>query len=248
MGKDWRWTQWVLLMFELAFFLPSLGMSETYKKIILKRRAQKQKPGATTVAVEFTPSRLAMLKIFVTATLTRPIHMSLTEPIVAFLSIYVAFAFAVLFAFFAAFPIVFQGQYGFNSGESGLTFLALLLGVIMAGIVGIATDRTVYMKKYRQVLAEGQKSVAPEHRLYVAMMGSVGIPIGLFWYDHVLCMQLSVLKCDRFAWTARAEVHWISCVLASIPFAFGNLSIFVSISLAEVRLQLTCRRSPPVST
>jgi hypothetical protein len=36
--------------------------------------------------------------------------------------------------------------------------------------------------------------------------------VGLFW----------------FAWTARHDVHWISPVLAAIPFAWGNLCIFIS--------------------
>lgn len=44
------------------------------------------------------------------------------------------------------------------------------------------------------------------------MIGSLGLPIGLFW----------------FAWTAKREVHWISPVLAAVPFAWGNLCIFVS--------------------
>jgi hypothetical protein len=31
-----------------------------------------------------------------------------------------------------------------------------------------------------------------------------------------------------FAWTAKREVSWASPVVAAIPFAWGNLSIFVS--------------------
>jgi hypothetical protein len=40
----------------------------------------------------------------------------------------------------------------------------------------------------------------------------MSVAIGLFW----------------FAWTARHDVHWISPVLAAIPFAWGNLCIFIS--------------------
>jgi len=57
--------------------------------------------------------------------------------------------------------------------------------------------------------------VAPEKRLYAAMLGSVGLPMGLFW----------------FAWTARKDVHWISPILATIPFAWGNLCVFTSVAL-----------------
>lgn len=57
----------------------------------------------------------------------------------------------------------------------------------------------------------GPAPVAPEHRLYPALLGTILLPIGLFW----------------FAWTARSDVHWISPILAGIPFAWGNLLIFM---------------------
>lgn len=44
------------------------------------------------------------------------------------------------------------------------------------------------------------------------MIGSLGLPIGLFWY----------------AWSARASVSWASPVVAIFPFAWGNLCVFVS--------------------
>jgi hypothetical protein len=44
------------------------------------------------------------------------------------------------------------------------------------------------------------------------MIGCFGIPIGLFW----------------FAWTADRGVHWIVPTLAAVPFAWGNLCLFVS--------------------
>jgi hypothetical protein len=47
------------------------------------------------------------------------------------------------------------------------------------------------------------------------MFGSFGITIGLFW----------------FAWVSRASVHWMVPIIAAIPFAWGNLSIFVCGSL-----------------
>ena len=54
--------------------------------------------------------------------------------------------------------------------------------------------------------------------------GSLGLPIGIFW----------------FAWTSRREVHWISPVLAIIPFAWGNLCVFVG---AIASLQDSAERS-----
>ena len=38
--KGWRWTQWLLLFLMVPTYLYSLGMKETYKKIILQNRAK----------------------------------------------------------------------------------------------------------------------------------------------------------------------------------------------------------------
>ena len=82
------------------------------------------------------------------------------------------------FAFFGAYPYTFESVYGFNIWQYGLTFLGILIGVLFAVVTAVVTDRKIYLKKYRQGLAEGKSVVAPEHRLYAAMMGSIGVPVG----------------------------------------------------------------------
>lgn len=116
-----------------------------------------------------------------TVTLLRPIHMLITEPIVGFLSLYVAFNFAVLFAFFAAFPYVFESVYGFDTEQSGLVFLAIGVGCAFAVPTVILCDWYIYQPRFRASKANGGSGVvAPEYRLFPAMMGSVGLPLGLF--------------------------------------------------------------------
>lgn len=209
-NKGWRWTQWCILFLGGAIWIYSLGISETYAKIILAKRAKKldlpppSKPG---------PSGLAALKLLLTVTVTRPIYMLLTEPIVGLYSLYTAFNFAVLFCFFAAFPLVFRGVYGFSVGEAGLAFLGIAVGCLIATVVSIIVDRFLYVRKaLRNRTAGGDGKIAPENRLYSAMIGSVVLTAGLFW----------------FAWSARVDVHWICCLIATVFFACGNLLIFVS--------------------
>ena len=58
------------------------------------------------------------------------------EPIVLLLALYIAIVFATLYAFFAAFPIVFQETRHFSPGQGGLAFLGVGLGsVIGIGLV-----------------------------------------------------------------------------------------------------------------
>ena len=206
--KDWEWTQWVTLFIIITAFISSLGMQETYKKIILQKRAKRLgiEPPKQTL-----PPGFAGFKVMMTVTLFRPVNMLITEPIVLFMSIYTAFAFAILFAFFPAFPLIFGGVYGFTTSQVGLAFLGVAVGVVTATITALIIDVKLYQGRFRKAVAEGHGVVAPEHRLYAGMFGSFGIPIGIFW----------------FAWTSRASVHWMVPIVGSVFFAWGNLSIFV---------------------
>lgn len=84
----------------------------------------------------------------------------------------------MLFAFFAAYPYTFGKVYGFNLWQYGLTFLGILVGVLSAAAAGVIIDRVVYFKKYTRALSEGKTVIAPEERLYLAMIGVFGVPIG----------------------------------------------------------------------
>lgn len=185
-------------------------MHETYAKTLLESRARKRGIQITKTG----PKGAAAAKMLITVTLLRPVRMLFVEPIVGFLSLYVAFNFAVVFGFFDAYPIVFAGIYHFTLGEVGLTFLGLGVGGFLAVPTFLLIDRLTYQKQHRASHVAGRKGiVAPEHRLYAAMIGSIGIPIGLFW----------------FAWTAKKGVHWASPVMAAVPFGWGNLLVFVSL-------------------
>lgn len=210
MAKGWRWTQWPILMIGLASLIFGAFQEETYKKIILQKRARKL---GIPPPPNPLPPGLARVKFLLFVTVLRPLRMLLTEPIVAYFSLYTAFNFAVLFAFFDCFPLVFQGIYHFNTGESGLTFLGIGLGCCIATGMFIMIDRLTYRKKTLAARAKGDMApLPPEQRLHSAMLGSCLLPVGLFW----------------FAWTARADIHWIVPLLATVPFGIGNLLVFCS--------------------
>ena len=215
-AKGWRWTQWPILFIGLASVIFGLAQEETYKKIILQRRA---KNFGLAPPPNPLPPGLARIKFLLFVTILRPLRMLITEPIVGCFSVYVAFNFSVLFGFFDAFPLVFQGIYHFNTGESGLTFLGIGFGCVVATLVFIGIDHVTYKRKTLAARARGDHAhLAPEQRLYAAMIGSFLLPIGLFW----------------FAWTARKDVHWIVPLIATVPFGIGNLLIFCSCVLCLI--------------
>jgi hypothetical protein len=214
--KGWRWTQWTIIFFAIFSQIILFFAEETYKKTIILKRNKKL--GLPPPPSPF-PTPAAKIKFLITVTFIRPLHMLVTEPIVGFLSLYVGFNFSVLFCFFAAIPYTFESVYHFSTEQSGLVFLALGIGCGIAIPTVIFCDRYLYQPHVSLSHAEGRKGVvSPEYRLYPAMMGSFGLPIGLFW----------------FAWTAKSDISWASPAVSAIPFAWGNLAIFICKSIPAI--------------
>ncbi|XXH04415.1 hypothetical protein Hte_010829 [Hypoxylon texense] len=67
--------------------------------------------------------------------------------------------------------------------------------------------------RYAKVSAAHGGHAPPEARLPPALIGSVLLPIGLFW----------------FAWTNGPNIHWIVCIIASAFFAAGLVLVFLSL-------------------
>jgi hypothetical protein len=80
-----------------------------------------------------------------------------------------------------------------------LVFLAVGLGCTLAVPTVITLDRLVYQREWRR----SPRKVAPEIRLWLAMLGTLGIFVGLFW----------------FAWSSKDGVHWIVPIIGIVPFA-----------------------------
>ncbi|UKZ96996.1 uncharacterized protein TrAFT101_011765 [Trichoderma asperellum] len=207
---NWRWLEWVSVFWCVATCIFALGMSETYKKTILERDLKRQIPSSR---IKIPTLSWSAIHKWASESLVRPMQLLFTEPIVLFLSLYIGFDFAVLYAFFASVPLVFQETYHFNSHQNGLVFIALGIGALLATLTNVLCDRFIYTRKCAEAREKDETGhIPPEERLYPALMGSFGVAIGLFW----------------FAWTARPSIHWISPILALIPFNWGNLCIFAT--------------------
>jgi MFS family permease len=203
---DWTWLMWAMLLATGPLYILLLFTSETSKKELLNRRAK-----ARGLSQAPKPPLRVALKMLLVITFFRPLKMLLVEPIVAFIALYVAFAFGVLFAFFTAYPFVFENIYGFDIGSTNLPFISIFVGTLVAVLTFFIFDKTLY-KKAMAKCAPGAMPAA-EKRLYNCLVGSFGISLGLFW----------------FAWTARTEVHWIVPIIAGLSFGWGMTCLLVSV-------------------
>lgn len=71
--KSWRWTQWCQLFIAVAVSILGLPMKETFKPIILKKRA---KVYGLTVADD---KSLSQVKTAIALKVIRPLHMLVSE-------------------------------------------------------------------------------------------------------------------------------------------------------------------------
>lgn len=206
----WRWVEGIMAIFTGSlwifgtFFIP-----ETYSPVILRRRAAKlskmtgkhyisvleKRQGKTTAAQAFKKS------------LSRPWVLLFREPIVLLISLYMAIIYGTLYMLFSAFPIVFQKSRGWSQGIGGLAFLGVAVGML-AGVGYSIWDN----KRYLRIEDENDGEAPPEARLPPGIIGSVALPIGLFW----------------FAWTNYTSIHWIVCIMGTAPFGFGMVLVFLS--------------------
>ena len=207
-AKDYHWTQHVLLVPALLTLLITIPTQETFHPLLVRALLEKHHHAHFTTHIPPLPPLGAQIHAFVSKGIARPVHMLLTEPIVLLTSLHVALEFATLFSFFAAVPYVFASVYAFSVPEVGMVFIALVLGVV-GGVVTVAlVNSLLYVPRTRHLSA-----VPPEYRLYSSMIGSVGLPVGLF----------------VFGWTARADVHWAVPAAAIVVFSWANICLFLGV-------------------
>ncbi|KAL4931427.1 MFS transporter [Aspergillus undulatus] len=210
--RGWRWTAWTPLIMAAVLHPPALFIRESYKPILLRKRAAKL--GGEGVLPIQPKTAMQLLKEFITSTIVRPLHMLFTEPLVGFICLYCGFQFALLYTFVVASPRVFDSVYNFSASDQGLSFLGMVVGCMIAPMTLLTVDRLVRHNPrlhIRNNNTESSAPFAPELRLYTSMFGSLVLPIGLF----------------TFAWTARASIHWIVPILAQGATFLGSMLIYI---------------------
>lgn len=148
----------------------------------------------------------------------RPFHLLTTEPVVFFFSLWVAFAWAVLYLTFGSIPLVFRTSHAFSLQESDAVFAAMCVGAIIATIYSIYQDRL--LARYLAYTATDNPGwlrrkidlSSPEGRLYFACIESAFLPIGLFW----------------FGWSQFSHIPWIVPTMAVACATMGIYSIYLA--------------------
>ena len=207
--KGWRWVFWLQTIVSGVVLLLGAGfLRETYPVVILQRKTQRriQETGNANL-ISALQDPIPRAEVFRRA-IVRPPKIFFFSPIVSLLSIYIAVLFAYLYIFVTTFPVIFQQQYHFSIGTSGLTYLGLAFGCLTGLIIAGKTSDMLY----RRLTARNHGVSKPEYRLPPLMLSSPLVATAFFWYG----------------WSAHAKTHWIVPIIGTSFFGMGMMPAFVS--------------------
>lgn len=190
-----------------------LILRETRADVILKKRAKslRQETGSPLYAESElnTTSVWKLLQI----SFERPTRMLLTEPVVTFFTLWVSFAWGILFLFFSSVGQTFSHNYGWGTFTSGLVQLAISVGAVIGTVVNPIQD-WIYLRSARNNQENPGRPI-PEARLYTSIPGSLLFAGGLFWYG--------------WGSVGDGSIHWIVPTLGIGCTGVGIYSIYMAV-------------------
>lgn len=204
----WRWVFWIMT---IVCFINTLAgyffLRETYAPRILSRKmaeleSQGPERGDTKYSYEGEDTRPLGTKL--TQALKRPPKI-FAQPIVAVMAIYQALIFGTTYSIYTNMQPIYQDKYGFDTEKVGLLYLGPGLGCLFAVWFLVPHIDTVY----KRLTAGNNEKAKPEFRLPLANIGSVLIPLSLFW----------------FGWTVEEHAHWLASISATFFYGIGQVMI-----------------------
>ncbi|RDX53096.1 MFS general substrate transporter [Lentinus brumalis] len=208
-NTDWRWCYRVLLIWQFVqIILLFTCVPETYAPVILKHKAKKLRKAANEkyyAPIEVQEHSLFHMILF---SISTPFKLLIFDRMALLLDIWSALLLGILYLAFQAFPIIFGEVHGFNVQSTGLAFLGIGLGMVLA-----LASQPYWNSVFRREGLKHNGHPPPEVRLLIAQVGGVLAPVGLF----------------IMAFTTYKQVHWIAPIIGSIPFGVGTCFIFTGV-------------------
>ncbi|KAF8329530.1 major facilitator superfamily domain-containing protein [Cantharellus anzutake] len=186
-------------------------LDETYHPVILQRKAARRRMETGDERWMAPNDRKITFGERAKNILAKPWKVLFREPMLLAITLDMSFVYGCLYLFFEEYPVVFGREgHGFNAGISGLMFLPLFVGCLLAVLQYVFWVNPRYAVR-REVCAP--KPVPPEERLPMAVVGGVLFTVGFFW----------------FGWTSYPSFSYWSPMLAGGLFGISITLIFLSL-------------------
>ncbi|OCT47417.1 putative MFS-type transporter [Cladophialophora carrionii] len=205
----WHWTGWLSLMLGVVIGIPAfLFVPETYSPILQQRANRKSNLAQdSSPLTEQNDKKAPAFAEFVHKYMFKPAIMFCVEPMLMVMALYIAIVYGILYLTFFAFPYSFVQGRGWDPRTGTLPFLSILTSVVVSSF-GVA----LYSKRYYRPRLRARGSVLPEDRLPLVMLGSIILPIGLFF----------------FAWTSSSKISPVPQIVAGFFIGSGIMLIFTN--------------------
>ncbi|PWY92196.1 MFS general substrate transporter [Aspergillus heteromorphus CBS 117.55] len=204
----WRGINWFIMIVSGVGLVFMCLIQESYQPVILRRRASQKRhaTGDPRWWSKHDETKLPLRQRLPTA-IWRPIQLCLTEPVLWFWNLYIAFVYAVLYLCFIAYPMIFAGLRHWSPEISGLPFVGVLLGNTFSVACEPMLRRLI--NSHPVDPATGKR--APEAAVSVIIIAAIAAPVGQ----------------SIFALTSLpTSIPWIASVIGGALFGFGNTIIF----------------------
>ncbi|KAJ8121999.1 hypothetical protein O1611_g9955 [Lasiodiplodia mahajangana] len=218
----WPWIFFVLSIFDgVLLFCAFFFFPETFANIILQcyvigvsgafslevpdiqRKAKKLRQERNANYYTEQEKDGKTLSKLLAVSLARPCRLVLTHPHIQLMSFFLALNYGILYIVQSTFAELWIEFYGQSVTVSGLHYIAIALGCIIAAQVGAR-----FMDRIWKLLKErAQGETRPEYRVPLLVPGAVLMPVGLFWYG----------------WTAQSRQFWILPDIGIAIFSCGTI-------------------------
>ncbi|KAL8817229.1 MAG: hypothetical protein Q9223_003896 [Gallowayella weberi] len=204
-NTTWRWVFWSTCIADILIQILGLFfLQETHAPTLLKRKAKslRKETGNEKLYTEFDNADQSLVKKLENSTI-RPFRLLGTQPIVQLIAVYMAYLFGLFYLILSTFPGLWEGVYHESVGIGGLNYISLGVGFTLGSQISARVNDIIY----RRLKAKNNNIGKPEFRIPAMFVGSVLIPIGLFWYG----------------WSAQAHTHWIMPNIGMAIFGAGAI-------------------------
>ncbi|CAK3823614.1 related to multidrug resistant [Lecanosticta acicola] len=206
-GQISQWLSWRWLFRILAgvacfnVFLCLATMRETCEAVLLERRvAEIRSSGGKRQRLSLRAGSMIHPGVYVRRSVLRTLKLLLFHPVVAAVSFSIATFYGVFCLAAITLPFTFSRKYGFNSSQTGLAYLApligLLFGLIIAGLLSTARCQGGHIQK-------------PEDRVSIAVAITAG--------------TLASSGLAMYGWTAHHGIFWAAPLAGLVLFGLGLL-------------------------
>lgn len=162
----------------------------------------------------------------IAVSVSRPFHLLFTEPVVFWFSLWVSFAWAVLYLTFGCIPLVFTAVYGWSLAASGRIFISMCVGAVLATGLSIYQEHLLHHPKWAAKSTVDPETLSPWW-LFLRRRFPTNVPESRLYFT---CVSAALLPAGLLAFglSSRADSHWLGPAVSIAVATMGILAVYLA--------------------